>query len=330
MYDRRLDGRTLEFGHEGLLYNGSFVMYDQGTGSLWIHATGMAATGPLRGSQLEFLPCEILAWGSWLDTHPESLVLDQADPSGGGGPMGYNLTPESVGSYGLSLGQGRTAKLYPYEILMEEVLVHDEFDGKDVLVLYDSNTESARAFLTRGHTFAWIDDRLKDERGVFWNPAEGTSSRKDDEPLEQVPATTWLQQRWEGFYAEGEVYGTSQGGRPATVADAPVESERRAEVVVAIEALVGTWQMETAFGDQAIPATMILKNEGGALTGTWQSMGGEMLIEDIVLEGDRLRFIRRMGADGPKMQFEGRIRGDVIEGAYDFQGRELICMGKRE
>ena len=65
----------------------------------------------------------------WLD--------DQADPSGGAGRMGYNLTPQNVGRYGLALGQGRTTKLYPYELLMEEVLVPDEFAGQDVIVLYD-------------------------------------------------------------------------------------------------------------------------------------------------------------------------------------------------
>ena len=112
--------------------------------------------------------------------------------------------------------------------------------------------------------------------------------------------------------------------------DLPVEPERRAGVVVALAALVGTWRMETAFGGRDIPATMTLKQEGGALAGTWQSMGGEMLLEDIVLEGDRLRFIRRMGADGPKMQFEGRVDGDMIEGAYEYGGGKLICTGKRD
>ena len=206
MYDRRLDGRTLEFGHEGVLYDNSFVMYDKETDSKWIHTTGIAASGPLRGSQLKFLPCEILAWGMWLDAHPKSLVLDQADPSGGTGRMGYNLTPQNAGRYGLSLGQGRTAKLYPYELLMDEVLLADEFEGRDVIVLYDPDTESARAFQTGGHTFTWSKGKLKDERGVLWNAAKGLSSKKGDEPLVRLPATTWLQQRWERFYPDGDVF----------------------------------------------------------------------------------------------------------------------------
>jgi hypothetical protein len=29
VYSRRLEGRTLTFGHEGVLYKNSFVMYDR-------------------------------------------------------------------------------------------------------------------------------------------------------------------------------------------------------------------------------------------------------------------------------------------------------------
>ena len=120
--------------------------------------------------------------------------------------MGYNLTPQNAGRYRLSLGQGRTAKLYPYELLMEEVLVEDEFEGQEVILLYDPDTESARAFQTGGHSFTWSDGKLKDERGVLWNAAKGISSRDGEEHLVRLPATTWLQQRWERFYPEGEVF----------------------------------------------------------------------------------------------------------------------------
>lgn len=120
--------------------------------------------------------------------------------------MGYNLTPQNVGRYGLALGQGRSTKLYPYELLMEEVLVADEFEGQDVIVLYDPDTESARAFQSGGHTFTWSKGKLKDERGVLWNAAKGTSSLDGEKPLVRLPATTWLQHRWERFYPEGEIF----------------------------------------------------------------------------------------------------------------------------
>ncbi len=42
MYDRRTNGQTLSFGHAGILYRNSFVMYDRTTESLWVHVTGLA------------------------------------------------------------------------------------------------------------------------------------------------------------------------------------------------------------------------------------------------------------------------------------------------
>lgn len=203
MYSRKLGDRTIDFGHEGLLYRNSFVLYDRGTRSLWIHTTGQAVKGQLRGAQLEFLPSEILPWGAWLDAHPRSLVLDRTGPKGTMGSFGL---PGDGARYGLSLGQGRTTKLYPFPVLMEELVVNDTFDGKNVLVVYDPNTTSARAWLRGGRTFRWSDDALVDDRGVVWDALKGTSSRKGDEPLERLVATAWLESRWSGFYPKGEIY----------------------------------------------------------------------------------------------------------------------------
>ena len=56
MYRRELNGEVLTFGHAGILYQNSFVMYDKKTDSLWVHATGRAETGPMKGNTLTFFP----------------------------------------------------------------------------------------------------------------------------------------------------------------------------------------------------------------------------------------------------------------------------------
>ena len=56
MYERELNGRVLKFGHAGMLYQNSFLMYDHQTNSIWIHATGEAFHGPLKGMKLRFMP----------------------------------------------------------------------------------------------------------------------------------------------------------------------------------------------------------------------------------------------------------------------------------
>ena len=49
-YDRRLaDGRVLDFGTSGLLWNSALVMYDRQTETLWSHFTGAGVLGALTG-----------------------------------------------------------------------------------------------------------------------------------------------------------------------------------------------------------------------------------------------------------------------------------------
>ena len=64
------------FGHEGLLYENSFVMYDKGTDSLWIHVTGEAVTGPLKGNKLQFFPSVVTSWKAWKKKYPHTGVLE--------------------------------------------------------------------------------------------------------------------------------------------------------------------------------------------------------------------------------------------------------------
>ena len=59
MHDRRVNGKTLSFGHAGILYRNSFVMYDRETESLWVHVTGRAEVGPREGWQLRFMPSTV-------------------------------------------------------------------------------------------------------------------------------------------------------------------------------------------------------------------------------------------------------------------------------
>lgn len=51
------------------------IIEDEGTKTWWYQATGKAAVGKLKGSQLKELPYEQSTLGSWLNKHPGSLIL---------------------------------------------------------------------------------------------------------------------------------------------------------------------------------------------------------------------------------------------------------------
>ncbi len=203
VYSRRVDDRVLTFGHEGVLYLGSFVMYDRETGSLWVHTTGEAVKGELKGKVLQFLPSTVTTWRRWKTMHPRTTVLTGARGASSMGRYGLGQTPED---YGLSVGQGAAPKLYPMALLAEQHVVNDTHGGKPIVVVHDPAGGHARAYLRGERTFAWKGGTLIDDRGVAWDAVRATQADGKGTPLQEVPATVWLIKRWKGFYPHGPVY----------------------------------------------------------------------------------------------------------------------------
>ncbi|MEX1156442.1 MAG: DUF3179 domain-containing protein, partial [Chloroflexota bacterium] len=91
VFDRRLDGETLEFGVTGYLRRSDQVMYDRQTESWWQQATGVGLVGVHAGRHLEILPSSLVAWSDFLGAHPDAGVLDRA--TGHDRPYGQNPYP---------------------------------------------------------------------------------------------------------------------------------------------------------------------------------------------------------------------------------------------
>ena len=96
------------------------------------------------------------------------------------------------------------------------------------------------------------------------------------------------------------------------------------------EAVVGAWDMETEFQGQQMPATMTISMEEGELAGVWASQGMEMVMTNILVDGEKLSFERTMGQGGAVMTFEGTVDGDTISGKWVTEMGELACSGRRK
>ncbi len=72
-----VDGRLLDFGTSGKLYNSNLLMYDRETKSLWAQALGQAVVGPLSGMKLQMMPVQLVSWGDWLRANPQGEVLSR-------------------------------------------------------------------------------------------------------------------------------------------------------------------------------------------------------------------------------------------------------------
>ncbi len=86
VFDRRVDGRTLEFAISGLLHNGNLLLYDRETDhqpSLWTQLDGRAVCGPAadRRQALSIFPyAAMTTWEDWLGRYPATTIAD-GDPS---------------------------------------------------------------------------------------------------------------------------------------------------------------------------------------------------------------------------------------------------------
>ena len=80
VFDRRLDGRLLDFGTTGKLRYSDLVMYDRQTESWWQQFLGRAIVGTLTGSELTILPSRVEPVARFRDRHPDGKILIPPDP----------------------------------------------------------------------------------------------------------------------------------------------------------------------------------------------------------------------------------------------------------
>lgn len=75
VFDRRLDGRILDFGTTGKLRLSDMVMYDRQSESWWQQFTGEGIVGDYTGKMLSVLPSRIESFTLFRERHPDGRVL---------------------------------------------------------------------------------------------------------------------------------------------------------------------------------------------------------------------------------------------------------------
>ena len=176
-----VDGRELEFGVSGLLYNSDVLLYDRQTESLWSQISRTAISGPLKGQQLDVLPLAHTTWRDWQERHPDTLVLSmntghlrdyRSDPYRDyrtGGQLYFPVSAESRKysrkSMTLGLEIDGEFKAYPFaELKKSPPSFIDTFQGRTFEVRYDDKNKSATIIAENGeelptliaYWFAWF------------------------------------------------------------------------------------------------------------------------------------------------------------------------------
>ncbi len=89
VFDRVVDGRTLDFGTSGKLYQSDLLMYDRQTHSLWAQMEGRAVVGERAGTQLARVPANTISYGDFKAVYPAGRVLSRET----GHARAYGLNP---------------------------------------------------------------------------------------------------------------------------------------------------------------------------------------------------------------------------------------------
>lgn len=194
-------------------------MYDRKTESLWVHVTGRAETGKMKGKQLKFIPSTVTSWEKWKQNYPHTKVLPGYRR---GGFMGTyeGLWEGGNDKLGVVVLVRFKGKLYPFEVLKQHLVVNDHFNGKDILVIYSKKANSATAWLrqVKGQSLTFQQTNKRDAHGNMllrdeqtqslwsWLIGEAVAGKLKGQQLEQLSYNPILNERFKAFYPDGPIF----------------------------------------------------------------------------------------------------------------------------
>ena len=160
VFDRRLEGRVLDFGTTGKLRFSDLVMYDRQTESWWQQVTGEAIVGEMTSKRLVFLPSQIISWEMFKLTYPGGKVLNRETGhrrSYGSNPyVGYDDINSSPFLYRgpkdgrlppmervVTVSLGGEDVAYPFSVMEKVRVVNDTVGGRPIVVVFTKGVTSA-------------------------------------------------------------------------------------------------------------------------------------------------------------------------------------------
>ena len=189
VFERRIDGRTLDFGTTGRLRLSDLVMYDRQTESWWQQFTGKGIVGRYAGTVLRQLPSEIVAFEDFEAAHGTrgqvlSRITGHVRPYGRNPYAGYDRVDQHPFLFSgkldgrlppmervLSVSAGGRHRIYPLSVLERHPVANRHLGGVAYAV-----------FVRTGMASPLDADRIESGRSI---PAATAFERRlDDRVLE--------------------------------------------------------------------------------------------------------------------------------------------------
>jgi hypothetical protein len=137
--------------------NGVMVMKHK-DGTLYSALSGVAISGPKKGTRLTPIPSLVSDWGFWLERYPHAVayhMFDKYQPvelpaaankdaQASRGPADKRLPADTAV---LGVWTGKSARAYPLDVLAKAGLIAENIDGKRYVVLWQPKTKTASAYV---------------------------------------------------------------------------------------------------------------------------------------------------------------------------------------
>ena len=223
-----VNGRLQRFRLVGMdHFNAMFE--DEGTRSWWRQATGVAVTGPLKGTVLKELPSQQLRLGAWIRNYPNTLVMQPdslftkqyKDLEGfDEGNVKSSLERRDLASWKfkswvLGVQMGIHSRAYDWNELLKVRVINDTIAGKPVVIFLENDQVSfhvfQRAYFT-GILHFEMDGSgnymRESQSNTIWSPS-GICLKGiyKDQKLLPLPAYQEFWHSWKEFHPLTTVYG---------------------------------------------------------------------------------------------------------------------------
>lgn len=228
MYSREIEGELYTFGVSGKLIRNVLVMYDRETDTLWSQLLGLGLEGPLRGTELEFVPAVHVTWAEWKAQYPDTVALVKGYRGGYDSYAGYYSSSQTgvIGEtfrderlyekelvIGVTIGGAAVA--YPLTVVGLEGLVNGMVGDVPVLVTTASEAEGAIVYsrLVEGAVYVFRPGSsgtfVDTQTQSTWDKATGRAiaGPLEGTELERIKSTVSFWFGWKDWYPETGVYG---------------------------------------------------------------------------------------------------------------------------
>jgi hypothetical protein len=221
---RQVNGLTLTF-HLAGINNQNFIMRDEQTGSYWQQISGLAISGPMKGTQLKLVPSDELNFATWKSEQPDGMVLNEVaqytpeysppdwDKSMRRAPVVIDFPEHNLKPRDLMLGIQAfgASRAWLYEQVVKDKVVKDFIGTEPVLLVTGPDNESVRAFRNPNNAdyYRTDDGSLMDATtGSNWNfQGCAVSGKSKGVCLEQIPMLKDYWFDWRNYNPGTSVYG---------------------------------------------------------------------------------------------------------------------------